>query len=98
MDLMAFTWSAMAGGVIGNAAYDGIKAILGNSFQRLADYAANQQIAKFEETLEILLESNDTLRAQLTALASGEQTSITTGNIDVSKGGRVIVGNGNTMG
>lgn len=98
MDLMAFTWSAMASGVVGNAAYDGIKVILGNSFQRLADYVSHQQEAKFKETLEILLESNDALRTQLTALATGEQTCITTGDIDASGGGRVIVGNGNSMG
>ena len=98
MDLMAFTWSAMAGGVIGNAAYDSLKALFGNSFGRLVGYAANNQVAKFEEALEILLESNDTLRTQLTALASGEQTNITTSDIDASRGGRVIVGNGNKMG
>lgn len=101
MDLMAFTWSAMASGAIGGAAYDALKALLGNSFDRLAGYAAKDQAAKFEEVLEILLESNATLRAQLTALASGGQTNITTittGDIDVSGGGRVIVGNGNKMG
>lgn len=89
--LITFVWSAIAGGVV----YDGVKAILGNSFQRLADYKANDQKAKFEETLEILLENNDKLRTQLSALASGEQTNITTGNITTN--GNVIVGSHNRM-
>jgi len=93
---MAFTWSTMASGIIGNAAYDSLKALLGNSFGRLTGYVANNQNAKFEETLEVLLESDETLRTQLTALASGMRVNITTG--DITTNGNVIVGINNRMG
>lgn len=38
MALIGFVWNAISGDVIGNAAYDGAKAILGRGFNRLASY------------------------------------------------------------
>ena len=101
MDVMAlttFAWSAIAGGVIGNAAYDGIKLVLGNGFGRLSSYAENGQREQFEVALQAILETNDALRERLTQLASGGNVTntITTGNIDAQ--GNVIVGSHNHMG
>ena len=45
-NLIAFVWSAVTGGVIGNAAYDGIKVILGKGFDRLASYAKEKKRAR----------------------------------------------------
>ncbi len=36
MALIGFVWNAISGDVIGNAAYDGVKAILGKGFNKLA--------------------------------------------------------------
>lgn len=101
MDLMAlttFAWNAVAGGVIGNAAYDGIKLVLGKGFGRLAGYAENGQREQFAIALQAILETNDTLRESLTQLATGGTVTntITTGNIEAK--GNVIVGSHNRMG
>ncbi len=37
--MIGFVWNAISGDVIGNAAYDGVKAIFGKRFNRLASYA-----------------------------------------------------------
>ena len=98
--LTDFAWNAMAGGVVGNATYDGIKALLGAGFARLSGYAANQQHTEFEIALQAMLETNQALRDSLTQLATGgtgDISSITTGNISTT-GGSVIVGNRNTIG
>ncbi|MFN3786089.1 MAG: hypothetical protein ACK4RS_04540 [Thiothrix sp.] len=100
MELTKFAWSAIAGGVVGNAAYDGIKALMGAGFARLSGYAANNQQAEFEIALQAMLETNQALRDSLTQLAMGSKggiSTITTGNISTT-GGSVIVGNGNRIG
>lgn len=98
--LTHFAWSAIASGVVGNAAYDGIKALTGVGFARLSGYAANQQHTEFEIALQAMLETNQALRDSLTQLATGgtgDISTITTGNISTT-GGSVIVGNRNTIG
>ena len=96
MDLMAlteFTWNALASGV----AYDTLKTTLGNGFERLTGYRKEEQRDKFDTALIAILETNDEIRSQLANLASGgNNTTITTGNIDAD--GNVIVGNNNKMG
>lgn len=100
MELTNFAWSAIAGGVVGNAAYDGIKALTGAGFTRLANYTSSDQRHEFNIALQAMLESNQALRDSLTQLAmggTGDISSITTGNISVT-GGSVIVGNRNRIG
>ncbi|MDO5356115.1 MAG: hypothetical protein Q4E77_01290 [Conchiformibius sp.] len=73
-ELINWTWQAIASGMAGNAAYDGIKALLGNSFNRLEQHYTQQERTEFEQTLEILLENNRQLRQDLTALAQGKNS------------------------
>lgn len=51
MALIGFVWNAISGDVIGNAAYDGVKAILGKGFDRLASYAKENNKNDFEIAL-----------------------------------------------
>ena len=98
--LTNFAWSAIAGGVVGNAAYDGIKALTGAGFARLSGYTVNNQQIEFEIALQAMLETNQALRDSLTQLAmggTGDISAITTGNISTT-GGSVIVGNRNSIG
>jgi hypothetical protein len=92
--LTAFAWNAVSSGVIGNAAYDGMKQLLGNGFVRLAGYAENGQRESFETALQAILETNDALRKGVAQLAASG--TITTGNIKA--GGNVIVGDHNSIG
>ena len=74
--LTNFAWSAIAGGMIGNAAYDGIKALTGAGFARLSGYTANNQQIEFEIALQAMLETNQALRDSLTQLAMGGTVTI----------------------
>lgn len=76
MELTNFAWSAIAGGVVGNAAYDGIKALTGTGFARLSGYTANNQQTEFEIALQAMLETNEALRDSLTQLAMGGSVTI----------------------
>lgn len=100
MVLTSFAWDSISAGVIGNAAYDGIKALTGARFERLSAYRKNNQQAEFEIALQAMLETNQVLRDSFTLLAiggTGDISTITTGNISTS-GGSVIVGNRNRIG
>ena len=96
-ELINWTWQAVASGMAGNAAYDGIKALLGNSFNRLHQHYTQQERTEFEQTLEILLDNNQQLRQNLAALAQGNSRSVNiriqTGNIRAN--GNVNIGNHN---
>jgi micrococcal nuclease len=52
MALIGFVWNAISGNVIGNAAYDGVKAILGKGFNRLASYAKENKKNDFKIALQ----------------------------------------------
>lgn len=96
--LTTFVWQAMAGGVIGNATYDGLKHLLGKGFQRLSDYVHQGQREPFNTALQTLLETSDDIREGLTRLSTGDTT---TGNIStgtIQAGGNVIVGHHNIQG
>ena len=60
-EIVEFVSGAMAGGVVGNTTHDALKAILGSSFDRLFSYLSNNEKAKFEGALEMLLEQNEEL-------------------------------------
>ena len=79
-ELIQFVSTSIAGGAVGNFAYDGLKAILGSSFDRLSIYLSNNQIAKFEGALEILIEQNEELKKQIDQLQKGEEITSTTIN------------------
>jgi hypothetical protein len=103
MDVMAltdFVWNTVATGTVGNAAYDGIKTLLGAGFTRLAGYRKNKQQAEFGIALQAILESCPELRDRLTQLATGgtgNNSSIITRDITTGNG-LVIVGHGNRIG
>ena len=97
-ELINWTWQAVASGMAGNAAYDGIKALLGNSFNRLHQHYTQQERAEFGQTLEILLENNQQLQQDLTALAQGKNShsvNIHIQNSDICANGNVNIGNYN---
>jgi hypothetical protein len=67
-DLVAFVWSAITSGVIGNATYDGIKLVLGEGFDRLSSYAKENKKSDFEIALHAILETNEEIRQKLSLL------------------------------
>lgn len=98
---VAWAWPAMASGIAGNAAYDALKALLGGRYQA---YAEQGKEALFKEVLSSVLEQNQALLDELTALAakhphSAARTTVTNkivGNIttgNITAGGNVRVGN-----
>jgi len=61
MDIINFTWSAMAGG----AFYDGIKMILGSSYQKLNMFVEEGKKEEFESHLETIFSVNNEIKTQL---------------------------------
>lgn len=97
-ELINWTWQAIASGIAGNAAYDGIKALLGTSFNRLHQHCTRQERTEFENELQTLLDNNQQLRQDLAALAQGKNNHsvnirIQTG--DIRANGNVNIGNYN---
>jgi len=89
-ELIDFVFSSMAGGMIGNFAYDGLKKVLGSNFEKLSSFIKNDEKEKFEGALEILLE-NKTLKAEILALKNGKLidgslNKITNSHVDVKLG------------
>ena len=66
-----FVWNAVTSGVIGNAAYDGIKATLGRGFDKLASYAREEKQSEFEIALLSILETNEKIAQELSQLRDG---------------------------
>jgi len=102
-NLVTFVQEAIVSGVAGSVAYDGLKVVLGTSFDRLSTYISNDETAKFEGALEMLLEENDELRKQIEALKEGKEVFSTvinqshTGSGD-NVGGDKIVNSGVSIG
>jgi len=69
--IVQFVSTAIAGGVVGNIAYDSLKVILGSQFDKLSSYLANKQEAKFEGALEVLLEDK-TIAKKIEELMEGK--------------------------
>ncbi|HIP60440.1 MAG TPA: hypothetical protein EYH01_08450 [Campylobacterales bacterium] len=89
-ELIDFISSTIAGGIMGNAAYDGLKKVLGSNFEKLSSFIKNDEKEKFEGALEILLE-NKTLKAEILALKNGKLVDgslnkITNSHVDVKLG------------
>ena len=82
-EIIEFVSVAMVGGVIGNTTHDGLKAILGSSFDRLSSYLSNNEKAKFEGALEMLLEQNKELKEQIIDLQQGKK--INKSFVDIKK-------------
>lgn len=71
MDLVTFIQETIVGGIAGGAAYDGLKMILGNSYDKLASYLQNKEIHKFEAALDMLLSENIEVKKSLEHLRDG---------------------------
>jgi|SRR3972149_4068308 len=82
-NLIAFVWTTVVNGVVGNATYDGIKAILSISFHRLASYAKENKEREFEIALLSILETNEKIERELSQLREGATLTIE-GKISVS--------------
>lgn len=83
-ELIQFVSSSIAGGVIGNTAYQGLKNIFGASFNKLSLYIDNKQKSKFEGALEILLDNETTVKA-IKALMEGKTIHNSFKRLDNSK-------------
>ena len=97
-EIVEFVSGAMVGGVVGNTTHDGLKVILGSSFDRLSSYLSNNEKAKFEGALEMLLEQNEELKQQIVDLQEGK--TVTTDNsvkIGGNNSGVVVTGNHNSV-
>ena len=75
MDLIEFTFGALTG-VAGNAAYDGMKLILGETFNKLESFAKDDDKKSFELVLQTVIESNENIKQQLEQLQRGESITI----------------------
>jgi hypothetical protein len=81
-EIIVFVSTAIAGGVVGNTTYDGLKVILGSSFNMLSSYLSTNQEVKFEGALEMLLE-DESVAEQIKSLMDGKE--INKSFIDVKK-------------
>jgi len=75
-EIAKFLWASISSGVIGNAAYDGIKTTLGIAFDRLAGHTKAQKRAEFDAAVFAILETNQKIRNILSSLASGTSINI----------------------
>jgi len=76
-ELVGFVSGAMIGGVVGNTTYDGLKIILGSSFDMLLKFLSNNEKAEFKGALTILLMQNEELKKQIEQLQQGKEISTT---------------------
>ena len=66
--LINFIWNAIVTGMIGNAAYEGIRAILGKDFDSLLRFSKGKQKPEFEATLISILARDEKIEQQLSQL------------------------------
>lgn len=97
-ELVQFVSGAMIGGVVGNTTYDGLKIILGSSFDRLSNYLLNNEIIKFEVALDMLFEENKELKTEIEQLQQGKSV-VSDNSIKVggNNSGNIVTGNNNTI-
>ena len=66
--LINFIWNAMVTGIVGNAAYDGIRAILAKDFDKLLPFSKDKQKPEFEAALISILARDQKIEQQLSQL------------------------------
>lgn len=80
MELIEFAWGAISGGVV----YDGIKSILGKSYEKLKNFADGGKKDEFASHLETIFSVNEQIKKQLEELQKSSETNINSKNtIDV---------------
>ena len=67
-ELIEFVSISLVTGVVGNVTYDELKTILGSSFNKLTNYLSNNEKAKFEGALEMLIEQNVNIKQEIEKL------------------------------
>lgn len=82
MDLVDFAWNAMSGGVF----YDGVKSILGASFEKLKSFFTDSKKDEFKSHLETIFSVNEEIRKQLEELQKGTEININSKNTMNVKG------------
>ena len=96
--LVTFVQEAIVGGVTGSVAYDGIKLVLGSSYDKLAKYLSNDETEKFQSVLEFLLEENETLKNQIIELQKGNSVTIDNSiKVGGNSSGINVIGNNNNV-
>ena len=96
--LVTFVQEAIVGGVTGSVAYDGIKLVLGSSYDKLAKYLSNDETEKFQSVLEFLLEENETLKNQIIELQKGNSVTIDNSiKVGGNSSGVNVIGNNNNV-
>ena len=73
-EILEFAGKAILGKVAGDGVYDGLKSIFGSYFDKLSSYLKEGKKEKFEASLEMLLENEETKRKILDLLAGKETT------------------------
>lgn len=97
-EIIQFVSTSIASGVVGSVAYDGLKAILGSSFDKLSSYLVNDEKAKFEGALEMLLEQNEELKQQIIELQKGNSVTIDNSiKIGGNSSGVNVIGSNNNV-
>lgn len=80
MDLSTFVWGAMSSG----AFYDGVKFILGASYEKLKSFVDENKKDDFTSHLETIISVNEGIKKQLEELQKGSEININSKNtIDV---------------
>jgi hypothetical protein len=77
MGIIEFTWGAMAGGI----AYDGVKIILANSYDKLKDFFDNGKKEEFNSHLETILSVSEEIKTKLEELQNNTEININSKNI-----------------
>jgi len=97
-EIVQFVSGAMIGGVVGNTTYDGLKVVLGSSFDMLANFLSNNEKAEFKGALTILLAQNEELKQQIIDLQQGKSVSNDNSvKIGGNNSGVVVTGNNNSI-
>jgi hypothetical protein len=97
-EIVQFVSGAMIGGVVGNTTYDGLKVILGSSFDMLANFLSNNENAEFKGALTILLAQNEELKQQIIDLQQGKSVSNDNSvKVGGNNSGVIVTGNNNSV-
>ena len=97
-EIVQFVSTSIASGVVGSVAYDGLKAVLGSSFDMLSDYLSTNKEAEFNGALTMLLMQNEALKQQIIELQQGKSI-VFDNSVDVggNNSGNIVTGSNNTV-